>query len=269
MARSPRRSKRRVYWDSCSWTAQIWSEVCTLKDGTIENRGALCRAVIDDATKGTTDIFTSALALVEVNKHPDRDPKSGADKLKDFFENDYIIVVAMDRRVGELGRELMQRRFPSLKPPDATHLASAIIANVDEMHTFDSDLLNLDGKVQRTDGTDLKICKPSMGGPPIPLLESPVEDSVDDKGRDDPESSPEAEEEDGTAIRASGEGTGVPRGRSGIRDGAETDSGGGTSAETPAEEAIEEAELDEDQIAALEEEEATEELRKLDPPHPG
>ena len=66
---------------------------------------------------------------------------------------------------------------PGLKPPDASHLASAIIANVDEMHTFDDDLLELDGKVQRIDGTDLKICKPSMGGPALPLLESPAEDS--------------------------------------------------------------------------------------------
>lgn len=56
MARSPRRDRRKIYWDSCVWTAQIWNEVAPLKDGTIENRGALCRAVIDSAATGGTEI---------------------------------------------------------------------------------------------------------------------------------------------------------------------------------------------------------------------
>jgi hypothetical protein len=67
MARSPRRA-RRVYWDSCTWVAQIWDETVILPDGTAEKRGALCRAVIDEATRGATEIFTSALALVEVSR---------------------------------------------------------------------------------------------------------------------------------------------------------------------------------------------------------
>jgi len=200
--------------------------------------------VIDDAAKGGTDIFTSALALVEVNKHPDKDAASGADKLRDFFQNDYIIIVAMDRRAGELGRYLMQRHFPSLKPPDASHLASAVIANVDEMHTFDDDLLKLDGRVQKVDGTNLKICKPAMGGPPLPLLESPAEDSAGEEGRRADENSP-AVEEDAAAIR--------------------TCAKGGANAETSARETAEE-ELTEDQIEALEDDENTADLNKLEPP---
>src|SRR4051812_13988139 len=116
MARSPKRVKK-VYWDSCAWIAQIWNESVLLKDGVTENRGALCRAVIDDATKGATEIFTSALALVEVSKHPDLIAQSGSDKIRDFFENDYIVIVAMDRQVGAFARNLMQRNFAGLKPP--------------------------------------------------------------------------------------------------------------------------------------------------------
>ena len=157
----------------------------------------------------------------------------------------------------------MQRRFPRLKPPDASHLASAIIANVDEMHTFDSDLLDLDGKVQRTDGADLKKCKPSMGGPPLPLLESPAVDNADDKGQGSDEDSPAAEG-DGVTIRAGGAGTGLPGGRSGVREGTEADSGGGTSTEASAED--EEQKLTEDQMEALEDEENIAELNKLEPP---
>ena len=88
MARSPRKL-RRVYWDSCAWIA--------LPDGTMENRGALCRAVIDSAQNGGTEILTSALTLVEVSKIPPTGGFATADKVKDFFENDYIIIVRLDR----------------------------------------------------------------------------------------------------------------------------------------------------------------------------
>jgi hypothetical protein len=67
------------------------------------------------------------------------------------------------------------------------------------------------------------------------------------------------------AIRASGEGTGLPGGRDDVRPNAETVSGGGAGAEASAEEADKE-ELTEDEVAALEEEEATADLQKLDPP---
>lgn len=167
MAASP----KRVYWDSCSWIALILDERPSRPDGTIENRGALCRDVIANAKKGAVELFTSALTLIEVNKEPRPGASTTTDKIKDFFENDYIIVVNLDREVGELGRELMQRGYSKLKPPDASHLAAAAVASVDEMHTFDDKLLALDGKIDKADGTKLRICKPSMGGPPLPLIE--------------------------------------------------------------------------------------------------
>jgi hypothetical protein len=34
-----------------------------------------------------------------------------------------------------------------------------------EMHTSDGVLLDLDGKIDKADGTKLKICKPQIGGP--------------------------------------------------------------------------------------------------------
>jgi predicted nucleic acid-binding protein len=131
----------------------------------------MCRAVIDDAGKGAIDIFTSALSLAEVSKQPPG-TLGGVDKIKDFFENDYIVVVQLDRRTGELAREFMQKGYAGLKPLDAVHLASAARANVEEMHTFDQKLLDLDEKITKADGTPLRICKPSMGGPALPLLDS-------------------------------------------------------------------------------------------------
>ena len=65
--------------------------------------------------------------------------------------------------------------YPNLKPPDAIHLASAVLGNVAEFHTFDGDgrrpgLLQLDGEIDRLDGGKLRICTPDVGGAPPPLL---------------------------------------------------------------------------------------------------
>ena len=67
----------------------------------------------------------------------------------------------------------MQGGYAGLKPLDAVHVASALLANVDEMHTFDDKLLRLNERIDKKDGKRLRICKPSMGGPALPLLETP------------------------------------------------------------------------------------------------
>jgi len=40
------------------------------------------------------------------------------------------------------------------------------------MHSFDGRLLDLDGLLDKADGTKLKICKPNSGVPPGPLLKA-------------------------------------------------------------------------------------------------
>jgi hypothetical protein len=65
----------------------------------------------------------------------------------------------------------MLASHPGLKPPDAIHLGTACVANVDEFHTFDDRLLALDGMIDRSDGTRLIIKKPSVPAPPAPLLD--------------------------------------------------------------------------------------------------
>jgi hypothetical protein len=74
----------------------------------------------------------------------------------------------------------MQRGYAGLKPPDACHLAAASVANVDEMHTFDQKLLDLDGVIDMVNGAKLKICKPALGGPKLPLLEPGTMESAGD-----------------------------------------------------------------------------------------
>lgn len=64
------------------------------------------------------------------------------------------------------------------------------------MHCFDDKLLNLTDKLDRADGKKLKICKPSMGGPPLPLLEEVA--NADDVAESEDEDADQDESEDGT-----------------------------------------------------------------------
>jgi hypothetical protein len=86
---------------------------------------------------------------------------------EDYIEQEFVVRVQVDFAVATAARRLL-RQYPSIgKPQDAVHVATALLENVDELHTFDrSDLLPLDGKLIRQDGSRLKICMPP--GPPDP-----------------------------------------------------------------------------------------------------
>ena len=91
-----------------------------------------------------------------------------------------------------------------LKPPDASHVATAAISNANEMHTFDKKLLDLDGLVTKADGTKMKICKPDVGDLP-PLLQvttrEHIEEPSDDEPSDEGDADPESEKDSDTGVR--------------------------------------------------------------------
>lgn len=92
------------------------------------------------------------------------------DKIAIFFRSDVILGVPVDRRTSELTRKLMRSHQQCAKPTDGVHLATAILLNVDELHTYDSsDLLGLSGKVARADGEMLTICTPYVPEPRLDL----------------------------------------------------------------------------------------------------
>lgn len=160
---------RRVYWDACTWIALIQREKIQSSEVT-EDREMLCRSVLEAAKKGDIEIVTSTLSYAEVCKDPGVRSKDQS-LITTFFENDYVLPINLDREVGERAHTLMRSGYTSLKPADAIHAASAAIANVEAMHTFDRVLLVLDGLIDKKDGTKLKICKPDAGTAPAPLLE--------------------------------------------------------------------------------------------------
>lgn len=156
---------RRALWDACSWIALIQKEKILGHGGRVlEDREQLCRSVLEAAKAGKLEIVVSTFCLVEVCKEKDG---AIADKIADFFENDYVLTVTVDWFVGVRARHLMQAGY-NLKPADACHLATALVTNVSEMHTFDLKLLGLNGKLDKADGTKLKICKPG------PLTSAPL-----------------------------------------------------------------------------------------------
>lgn len=157
-------SIRRVYWDSCAFLGLINSEA---------GKHADCRAVWSEAERAETQIVTSFFTFAEVFKAKCEGKakpldEANEDNVAAFLGSENILPVVVDRRTAELARRLMRRHDECRKPADAVHLATAILLNVDEMHTYDgSDLLRLNEKVARQDGEMLKICTPYVSEPLI------------------------------------------------------------------------------------------------------
>lgn len=144
----------------------IQKEKIQKPDGTVEDRYNACRAVIAAAEKGNVEIAVSGLCLAEVVKNP-AIAATPTDDVAKYFEGDHILIVPVDRVVGTRARELIRKQAALRgtqhvpKPQDAIHIATALVSNADEMHTFDDNILSLDGKLIKDDGKALKICKPS------------------------------------------------------------------------------------------------------------
>ncbi len=112
-------------------------------------------------------IWTSSLTLAEVYKFKCEEPKALAEHHDDLFEaymaSDFVVEVQVDHAIATLSRRLCRAHPPLRKPNDGIHLASAVLSNIDEFHTFDhDDLLVLSGKVLRANGTVLTMMEPQI-----------------------------------------------------------------------------------------------------------
>jgi len=175
----------KYYWDAC-----IWIELISRKD---RERFDRCSYVIELAENGEAEIWTSAFTLAEVWKRKCAEEYVGLQEAKDrdfenYIEKEFIKKVSVDVDVGSVARRLL-RKYPGLgKPQDAIHVATALLSNVDELHTFDgSDLLRFDGKLPRLDKIKLHI-QPPPERPKAPQAEMfPDEDDQHDGANSIPE----------------------------------------------------------------------------------
>lgn len=126
----------RRYWDSCAFLGWLNDEPDKIDE---------CTSVIRPAERGEVEIVTSAVTLTEVVrlKGAPALPREKEQAIRDFFENDYIIVANLDRWVAERARQLVWEH--GLKPKDALHLATALETECPHLDSFDGDLIGLDG----------------------------------------------------------------------------------------------------------------------------
>ena len=164
-------SLQRLYWDACTWIAYIAMETSIpMKDGSAENRFAMCEAVLKGARDKRFEIVTSCFTLAEVCKSGDV-KNSPVDNLPAFFEHSYILTVPVDFAIGRHAQSMQASGLVALKPQDSIHLASALRARVDQINTFDADLLKLNETIPGRDGKPLKIIKPGADLSPLPLFD--------------------------------------------------------------------------------------------------
>lgn len=149
------------YWDSVVWLGILKKE---------ENKVDVCIQLLNKAERGEMKIVASSITLTEVvhlTGFQRLTPQIESD-IQSFFEHSYIAIRAVDRRTAELARELVWRYHEQkLRPKDAIHAATASLANVDELNTYDDDLLSLDGKIRCADGKPLRILKPFVEQLPL------------------------------------------------------------------------------------------------------
>jgi predicted nucleic acid-binding protein len=111
------------------------------------------KTIVRDAQAGSLVLVASTLVIAEVVKlNGSTEPeKKQAKLIQDFFENDYIEIRTVDRLTAELAVEISREH--GLKPPDAIHVATAILHGCHCLQTYDGEngdsrkLLAFDGKI--------------------------------------------------------------------------------------------------------------------------
>lgn len=126
------------YWDSDAFLGWLKAEPDKVDE---------CRGAIRAAEKGELRLVTSSLTLTEVIKLKGKAPLlRDADALiREFFKHDWIVVRQLDRLTAEYARELIWDH--GFHPKDAVHVATAVLARVPYLDTFDGDLIKQTGQI--------------------------------------------------------------------------------------------------------------------------
>lgn len=141
---------QRIYWDASVFHAFFGNEV-----GRVDK----CENVIKAAQNDVVQIYTSAITYTECiwRKGSSKLSIQNEMVIKAFFEHKFIRPIACDRSIGEEARKLCYDHS-HLKPKDAIHVASALFAKADALHSYDDDdLVCLNAKLG---DPPLRICHP-------------------------------------------------------------------------------------------------------------
>lgn len=115
----------------------------------------------------------SSLTLTEVIKLKSKTPLPPEKKpiVRDIFKHEWIIVRQLDRMSAGYARELIWQY--GFQPKDSVHVATAVLARVPFLDTFDADLIAKSGEIGTPPLT--------IGRPALPeQLELPMDADEDD-----------------------------------------------------------------------------------------
>lgn len=151
--------KKIIAWDSCVFLAWLQDEKREI--GVMEG----IEEVVRKTNNGEVILLTSQMTNIEVLQS--RLSSEAQKKWKEIFNRRNCQIIDINPRVGEKAsfiRDYYDQKGIKLSSPDSIQLATAIIYNAEEFHTFDGcgkkrngDLLPLDGNVA---GHKIKICVP-------------------------------------------------------------------------------------------------------------
>ena len=172
--------KKKYYWDSCIFIAwlnggegrppEVIEGLNEVARDVNENRAALCTSV------------TTWTEILQGKLTPEQKTR-----LENLFKRRNVVLINIDARIAQMASEIRNyynERGVKIETPDAQHLATAIIYEVDEFHTLDgdgdrqrpNDILRLNGDVA---GHPLHIRVPTslqnpllQGVGPLPPVEA-------------------------------------------------------------------------------------------------
>lgn len=149
----------RVYWDSCVFLALLKGE---------PGRRNVCQALAETAEAGELTIVTSSATLIEVitlGEKLNALTEETEVTIRQFFLNEWIEVVQLDRLVGELARDLIWKN--KLSKLDAVHVATAVIERVPLLETYDENLIDQLGGAVTHREVLIELRKPHMAQVPV------------------------------------------------------------------------------------------------------
>lgn len=126
-----------------------------LKGSENQNRMLSIKSVMAEIEAKKYKLAVSTLVYVEVleckMKMECEMPEQAIKRFEDFMKNRNLVeVFAVDTRIAKRAQELRNRMLnekeKKIGTPDAIHIATAIVSKAKQLHTFDEEILQLNGK---------------------------------------------------------------------------------------------------------------------------
>lgn len=163
-------TRPKYYWESSTFLAWITDEPTR----TAEEKAGLTE-IVAEIDAGKAILVTSAITSGEVLEANLTDEQKKRYDL--VLKRPMTVKHNVDIRVSELAGKIRDHynRLPpdqrrKIRLPDAIHLATAILLQVDELHSLDPHMLSLNGNVA---GHNLRICKPAGKQTLLPNILTP------------------------------------------------------------------------------------------------